>query len=64
VDLLNKKLQPDYYIVPEWWIKNDMYEAHLAYEVKLPLEAGHHSISLDRIGKWKDRWDILGLDLE
>lgn len=70
VDLLKNKLQPDYYIVPEWWIKNDMYEAHLAYEkkkgrkVKLPLEAGHHSISLDRIGKWKDRWDILGLDLE
>lgn len=73
VDLSNKDQHPDYYIVPEWWLKNNMWEARVAYEAKrgrkvkvseLPLESSHHAIGLERIREWEDRWDVLGLDLE
>ena len=54
---------PNYYIVPEWWIRNDIYN-----ETKdLPLSKAnsntyrHHGINVARIEQWKDRWDILGL---
>jgi hypothetical protein len=70
VDLSNKDQHPDYYIVPEWWLKNNMYEVCVAYEekkgrkVKFPFKSEHHSIPLSRIEQWGDRWDVLGLDLE
>jgi len=53
---------PNYYIVPEWWIRNDIYN-----ETKgLLLQKGnskyaHYGINVSRIEQWKDRWDILGL---
>ena len=70
VDILNNKKVPEYYIMPEWWIRNNIHETHDAYLAKhggkrpRSSESTHHSISLKRIEDWKDRWDILGLDLE
>jgi hypothetical protein len=63
VDL--SKQAPDYYVVPDWWIRNDIWKAHTAY---LERHGGqrpgnpnsqHHGIRLDRIVEWKDRWDLL-----
>jgi hypothetical protein len=61
-----KPENPDYYIVPEWWIQNDIHEAcekdpRKLKENKAQTKAEHHSIGDDRIRKWKDRWDILRL---
>jgi hypothetical protein len=70
VDILNNKLKPDYYIVPEWWLANNIHELHTAYlqkhggKRKHGGDSTHHGVTLDRIEQWKDRWDILGLDLE
>jgi hypothetical protein len=69
VDIFNNKAKPDFYIMPEWWIANDIHERHAAYlkryggKRKHGGDSTHHSINLDRIAQWKDRWDILGLDL-
>ena len=69
VDMLNLK-DPDYYIVPEWWLKNNMYEVCIAYakkkgrKMELPFESDHHSIPLVRIEQWKDMWQLLRLELE
>lgn len=58
---------PDYYVVPEWWMQNDIYEAHAAY---LARNAGkrarnndstHHAIPTARLAEWKGRWDVLGI---
>jgi len=68
-DILNNKAKPEFYIMPEWWIANDIHERHAAYlkryggKRKHGGDSTHHSINLDRIAQWKDRWDILGLDL-
>ncbi len=70
VDILNNKLKPDYYIVPEWWLANNIHELHTAYlkrhggKRKHGGDSTHHGVTLDRIEEWKDKWDILGLDLE
>jgi len=70
VDILDNKEVPEYYIMPEWWIRNNIDEAHKAYLAKhggkrpRGSESTHHSISPKRIEQWKDRWEILGLDLE
>jgi hypothetical protein len=65
VDLMVGKKIPDYYIVPEWWIQNDIYKTHKAYlnkhGGKRPgnKESKHHSVTTKRIIQWKDCWDIL-----
>jgi hypothetical protein len=63
------KEYPEFYIVPRWWMENDIHEAHSKYLA----EAGghrvrndastHHAIPKSRIAEWKDRWDVLGLKL-
>ncbi len=63
VDLRPKLTFPEYYIVPECWIQNDIYKSHRAYLKKhggkraRNPKSKHHSIKSDRIEKWKDRWD-------
>ncbi len=61
---------PGYYVVPEWWIQNDIYETHLAY---LDSHGGvrphakdstHHQILPKRVEQWRDRWDELGIFIE
>jgi hypothetical protein len=65
VDLAER--QPAFYVAPEWWVRNDIYEAHRAY---LARHGGHraqtedstyHAIQPDRVHQWRDRWDQLEL---
>lgn len=59
------KENPEYWIVPDWWIRNNIYEVHKAYLKKHGGKrpgggkSTHHSIDKKRISEWKDRWDIL-----
>ncbi len=61
------KDHPDYYIVPEWWLQNDIYEAHEAYlnrqggHRRRSPDSKHHSISGARVQEWLGRWDRLGI---
>ena len=65
VDLSKERNPPEYFIVPDWWMKNNIYETHKAYLEKrfgrraVTLESKHHSVDHKRLTKWKDRWDIL-----
>lgn len=56
---------PAYFITPEPWMLNDIYEAHRAYLAKhggvrpANPSSTHHSIRLPRVAQWEARWDIL-----
>jgi hypothetical protein len=58
---------PEYFVMPEWWIENNIYDAHGDY---LALHGGvrpgnpdslHHAIPVARVEQWCDRWDVLGI---
>ncbi|WP_347290909.1 hypothetical protein [Kluyvera georgiana] len=57
-----------FYVTPLSWIRNDIYEAHLAYLDKhgghraQNEESTHHSIAVERIAVWKDAWGEMGLN--
>ncbi|HYA13232.1 MAG TPA: hypothetical protein VEF33_02725 [Syntrophales bacterium] len=67
VDLSKGKDPPDYYIVPDCWIRNNIYETRSAYLKKrfgkraVTLDSPHHAIDHRRLVQWKNRWDILGI---
>ena len=56
---------PDFYIIPEYWIQNDIHKAHKTYLKKhggvraRNPKSTHHGIPVKRIEQWKDKWDIL-----
>jgi hypothetical protein len=58
---------PDFYIMPEYWIQNDIHKHHTAYLAKhggkrpSGSESKHTRISMNRVEQWKGRWDILGV---
>ncbi|OBG45679.1 hypothetical protein [Mycolicibacterium fortuitum] len=61
------KNYPDFYVVPLWWMQNDIHTAHSKYladsgghRVKND-DSTHHAIPLARIAQWKNRWDVLGI---
>jgi hypothetical protein len=61
------KEYPELYVVPCWWMENDIYEAHSKYlkdsgghRVKNNAST-HHAIPVSRILDWKDRWDVLDI---
>jgi len=67
VDIENVTAPPTYYIVPLWWIQNNIYENHNTYlakhggsRAKNP-NSKHHGIDSKRIVQWKERWNILKL---
>ena len=68
VDLRKNPAEPPvYYIVQEWWIQNDIHQAHQAYlkrhggtRSRSP-ESTHHAIPRSRIKEWEGRWDQLGI---
>lgn len=57
----------DFYIVPESWMENDINRAHEAFLAEhggtrpLNPKSTHHGIGTERVAKWRDRWDLLGL---
>ena len=65
VDLTKEKNPPDYYIVPDCWMRKNIHDTHNAYLKKrfgkrpVTLESKHHAVTLRQIEKWRDRWDIL-----
>ena len=67
VDLGKVDEPPGYFIVPESWIRNDIYRAHQAYlkrhggRRKAGSDSKHHSITPKRIEAWRHRWEILGV---
>lgn len=67
VDLGDVGDAPSYYVIPEWWIQNDIYEAFTEYKERLggqrprTLNSTHHKIDRRRIEHWRDRWDILAI---
>jgi hypothetical protein len=66
--LVDLTVEPtDFYIIPEWWIQNDIYQAHAEYLAKhggqraQAPESTHHGITTDRVVEWHGRWELLGL---
>ncbi|HIF9186851.1 TPA: hypothetical protein ACX6RJ_002067 [Photobacterium damselae] len=63
VDLM--VLKPKFYIVPSWWIKNDIYAHHQEYLAryngfrKLSNNSKHHAIEVFRVKEWEGRWDLI-----
>jgi hypothetical protein len=70
VDLRKPPAPPEFYVVPEWWIENDIHNAHAAYLARhggqraKTQDSTHHAIRRSRIEDWHDRWDLLGLFTE
>jgi hypothetical protein len=67
VDLGKEDSPPRYWIVPDWWIRNDIYRAHQSYlkrhggqRARNP-QSTHHAIEEIRLAAWRNRWEILGL---
>ena len=67
VDLGDLDTSPRYWVVPDWWIRNDIYKTHKAYldrhggkRARNP-DSKHHAIDERRLKEWQARWDILGL---
>lgn len=56
---------PVYYIVPRWWVRNNIWHEHRAffarYELKYghPRESNHHGIRVERVEEWRGRWEVL-----
>jgi hypothetical protein len=65
VDIEGSKKDADFYIVPEWWIQNNIHQVHHAYlsrhggTRKKNPNSKHHSIKWDRLEEWRNRWDLL-----
>jgi hypothetical protein len=60
---------PGFYVMPELWIRNDIYERHREY---LAMHGGrrarnpaseHHLITVARVAEWHVAWDVLGIGL-
>jgi hypothetical protein len=58
---------PQYYFAPRWWMRNDIYDTHVAFLARhggtrpRTPQSTHHAISVARIAQWRDRWDLLGI---
>lgn len=67
VDLGDLDAWPRYWIVPDWWLRNDIHEAHEAYLARHGgtrpgnPDSTHHSIDESRLEEWQERWDVLGI---
>jgi hypothetical protein len=67
VDLGEQDSPPQYWVVPEWWLRNDIYLAHKSYldrhggqRARNP-NSTHHAIDEKRLTQWRNRWEILGI---
>jgi hypothetical protein len=67
VDLGNLDAPPRYWIVPSWWIRNNIYQTHNAYlarhggtRARNP-NSKHHAIDERRVAAWEAKWEVLGI---
>ena len=67
VNLNDYKSKPQFWIVPDSWMRNDIYTAHKEYLARHGgrraenNESNHHSIEEKRLPEWEGRWEILGI---
>jgi hypothetical protein len=65
VDL--KPEQPEFYVVPNWWMENALYEDYQAFlnrhggQRPLNPKSKHIAIRTELVMEWRDRWDLLGI---
>jgi hypothetical protein len=68
VDLVPRA--PEYYVMAESWLANNIFVAHTAYLERHGLQLGeralgsdsvHHQINVGRVEEWRDCWDRLGI---
>ncbi len=70
VDLGHVDASPRYWIVPGWWIRDDIYRAHQQYLADhggrraRNQDSTHHAISEDRLTEWQAAWGILDIGCE
>lgn len=61
---------PGFFIVPDQWMRRDIYEAHQKYLNRhgriraITSDSTHHAIERKRILQWQDRWELLGIHSE
>lgn len=59
--------RPGFFIVPDQWMRKDIYEAHRKYLRRhggvraVTADSTHHAIEPKRVLQWRDRWDLLGV---
>ncbi len=66
VDL--RAANPEFYVMPEWWIRDVIYVSHRDYLArnggvrpgKNP-ESTHHAIPIARVAQWKGSWSTLDI---
>lgn len=65
VDLIGER--PAFYICPDWWLENALYDDYQAYlgrhggsRPENPAST-HIGIKAELIAEWRDRWDLLGI---
>jgi hypothetical protein len=58
---------PRYWIVPDWWMRNDICRVHQEYlgrhggrRAKTP-DSTHHALEEKRLSEWQGTWEILGI---
>ncbi|HEV2437718.1 MAG TPA: hypothetical protein VG077_17120 [Verrucomicrobiae bacterium] len=67
VDLGEIDAAPRFWIVPEWWIRNDIYATHQAYLDRhggaraRSHDSTHHAIDESRLSEWHGKWEIMGI---
>jgi hypothetical protein len=58
---------PEFYVVPNWWIENEISGNHRAYLARhggvrpVNPDSTHTAVREAQIAQWKDRWDQLGI---
>lgn len=58
---------PRYFIVPEWWVQNDIHERHAEYLARQGgqrprnPESKHFAIRPHFVEQWESRWEVLGI---
>ena len=67
VDLGDLDASPQYWVVPDWWIRDNIYRTHKTYldshggkRARNP-DSKHHAINESRLEEWRGQWDILGI---
>ena len=67
IDIGELDAAPRYWIVPAWWIRNDIHKAHKEYldrhggKRKTNNESTHHSIEEKRLEEWQGKWQVMGI---